>query len=66
LPKALASRSNDEGGFTEDLISTPAFIYAKIAWRHGYEVVVDSPFVPSEWLPISPLDRYENHYAFLE
>jgi hypothetical protein len=66
LPKALASRSNDESGFTDDLISTPAFIYAKIAWRHGYEVVVDSPFVPSEWLPISPLDRYENHYAFLK
>ena len=31
LPKALASRSNDESGFTEDLISTPAFIYAKFA-----------------------------------
>jgi len=64
LPKALAARKNDESGFTEDLISTPAFIYAKIAWRHGYEVSIDSPSIPREWLPIAPIDHYDNHYTF--
>ena len=63
--KALAARHNDESGFTADLISTPAFIYAKIAWRHGYEVRVDSTYIPSEWLPIAPLERYDNYYPFL-
>lgn len=64
-PKALAARSNDESGFTSDLISTPAFIYAKIAWRHGYEVDVGSPFVPKQWLPVLPLERCAHHYDFL-
>jgi Immunity protein 49 len=65
-PKIIRQRSNDESGFTQDLISSYAVIYAKIAWRHGYEVKVDSPYVPAEWLPNDPLDSYENHYAFLK
>jgi hypothetical protein len=35
-PNSLRARSNDESGYTLDLISTPAVIYAKIAWRHGF------------------------------
>lgn len=64
-PQALAKRRNDESGFTLDLISSYAFIYAKIAWRHGYEVMVESPLLPSEWLPVAPLGYYDNHYSFL-
>ncbi|KLU26400.1 hypothetical protein EOS_09680 [Caballeronia mineralivorans PML1(12)] len=64
-PKALSVRGNDESGFTKNLISTPAVIYAKIAWRHGYHVKIDSPFVPQQWLPVAPLDFYDNHYDFL-
>jgi hypothetical protein len=63
--KVLKARGDDENGFTEDLIFTPAVIYAKIAWRHGYEVKVDSPYVPAEWLPVEPLKEYDNHYDFL-
>ncbi|MEX3952265.1 Imm49 family immunity protein [Paraburkholderia sp. EG287B] len=64
-PRARLARAKDESGFTEDLISTPAVIYAKIAWRHGYHVMIDSPFLPQQWLPIAPLDSYRNHYDFL-
>ena len=57
----------DEGsGFTEDLISTTAVVYAKIAWRHGFQVKVDSSYIPAEWLPIEPLIQYDDHYNFLK
>ncbi len=59
-------RQNVESGFTQDLISTDAVIYAKIAWRHGYQVRVDSPYVPAEWLPVSPLSLYECSLPFVE
>jgi hypothetical protein len=52
-------------GLTEHLISMFGFIYAKIAWRAGYQVQVDSPYLPMEWLPISPLSRYHEEYDFL-
>ncbi|PFH10119.1 immunity protein 49 of polymorphic toxin system [Collimonas sp. PA-H2] len=65
-PKAMRGRTNDESGFTEDLISTPAVIYSKIAWLHGYQVKVDSPYVPMEWLPMEPLAQYDKHYDFLK
>jgi hypothetical protein len=64
-PRALAARYDHESGFTADLVSSYAFIYAKIAWRHGYEVKVDSPFLPPEWLPRAPLQQYDNYYSFL-
>ena len=64
-PKLVQSRSNDEHGLAENLISTAAVAYAKIAWLHGHEVEVNSPLVPAEWLPMEPLPRYEDAYAFL-
>lgn len=65
-PKARRARSNSESGFTDDLVSTSAVVYAKIAWFHGYEVQVDTPYIPAEWLPMQPLGHYDNHYAFLQ
>lgn len=64
-PKLIRSRINDEHGFAETLISTPAVVYAKIAWLHGHEVKVNTPLVPAEWLPMEPLPRYEEQHAFL-
>lgn len=49
-----------------ELISTPAYGYAKLAWIKGLEVDVNSPLVPKELLPIKPLDKYEDSYAFLK
>lgn len=65
-PKLVRSRANDESGYTEDLIFTPAVIFAKLAWRSGYPVKVDSPYVPAEWLPMDPLPSYDKHYDFLD
>lgn len=47
-------------------VSQPALGYAKLAWRQGLEVEVDSPFIPKEILPIEPLDNYEIPYDFLK
>ncbi len=65
-PSAVRARSVDDSGYTANLISTAAVIYAKIASRHGYRVEVGSRYVPAEWLSIEPLRTYEAHYRFLE
>ncbi|SFW26681.1 immunity 49 family protein [Cellulophaga fucicola] len=46
-------------------VSQPALGYAKLAWRLGIEVEVNSPLIPKEILPIEPLDSYEIPYNFL-
>lgn len=53
-------------GFTEKLIGTHAVIYAKIAWRHGFEVKVSTPWIPEEWLPVAPLPFYTDPYGFMK
>lgn len=53
-------------GLTENLIATHATIYAKVAWRSGYEVEIDSPWVPREWLPVKPLNNYDEPWPFLQ
>ena len=66
-PKVARIRNFEPAfGLTENLIATHATIYAKIAWRHGYEVEVDSPWVPKEWLPIAPLTSYEDPWPFMQ
>ena len=64
-PKVMKRRQEEEGGTTEPFICTVAVVYAKIAWIHGHELRVSSPFVPDEWLPVAPLKRYDNVYAFV-
>lgn len=63
---SIKKRLSIENGFSEGLISTFGVIYAKIAWRHGYEVRVDTPYIPAEWLPVKPISHYEPVYGFLE
>jgi len=65
-PKGLRGRNNNESGYSESLICTHAVIYAKMAWRHGYQVSVDTPFIPVEWLPVTPLESYEYMFSFME
>jgi len=60
----LAKRENLESGYTQDLISTFAVIYAKLAWLCGYEIVINSPLVPAEWLPVAPLPEYKFPWNF--
>ena len=65
-PRFLRSRADIESGYTEGLISTEAVVLAKLAWRNGYEVKIDSPYVPKEWLPVQPLDHYEDEFDFMK
>ena len=64
-PDAILARINDDSGYTAHLISTAAVIYAKIAWHHGCEVRVNSPYCPREWLSNESLEHYDPHYDFL-
>ncbi|USI73479.1 Imm49 family immunity protein [Sphingomonas morindae] len=60
-------RLGREFGFTEHLLSTYAVLYAKLAWRHGYELSFgDSPYLPEAWLPVRPLDAYVDPFPFME
>lgn len=64
-PKEIKWR-NEHEGFTGWFIVRQAVIYAKIAWRHGFQVQVDTPWIPREWLPIKPLPDYEDPYPFMQ
>ncbi|MEG0407135.1 MAG: Imm49 family immunity protein [Acinetobacter sp.] len=52
--------------FTEHFISTFAVIYAKLAWRNGYQLDIDMPWIPKEWLPIQRLDEYLEPWDFMK
>lgn len=52
--------------FTEHFIATHAVIYAKLAWRNGYQLNIDTPWIPKEWLPIQPLDEYPEPWDFMK
>lgn len=65
-PKMAKVRNDQLGfGYTHFFIGTHATMYAKIAWRAGYEIEVDTPYIPKEWLPIRPLEKYEDPYPFM-
>lgn len=64
-PKQRCLRENWHGGYTHRLVSEEAVAYAKIAWRNGYQVDVDTPYIPREWLPVSPLPEYTDPYDFM-
>jgi len=64
-PKSISRRGALEGGYTKDLLCTPSIIYCKLAWRHGYQIKVDSPYVPHEWLPVRPLENYIDKFEFM-
>lgn len=63
----MARVRNDqfEFGLTNFFIGTHATMYAKIAWRAGYEAEVDTPFIPKEWMPMQPLEKYVDPYPFM-
>jgi hypothetical protein len=48
------------------LIDTYGVIFTKIAWRNGHEIEIDHPYIPMEWMPIRPLDVYEDPYDFMK
>ena len=52
--------------FTEHFIGTHAVIYTKLAWRNGYQLHIDTPWIPQEWLPIEPLAEYPEPWEFMQ
>lgn len=63
-PRIHKYRTNDI--ILDKFISLPALGYAKLAWRKGIEVNIDSPLIPKELLPVQPLEYYEIPYEFLK
>ncbi|GAA6134769.1 hypothetical protein NBRC116188_15580 [Oceaniserpentilla sp. 4NH20-0058] len=60
LKGRVAYTRNNENGMTAQskVISTWGFMLAKMAYLNGYELDIDSPWVPQEWLPVKPLESY--------
>ncbi len=68
-PKVRVNRQKELGfGLTEKLMYGWGIILAKLAWYHGYEVDVDSPWVPKELLPFKPLpdSEYRSGIDFMD
>lgn len=59
-------KKRNDNPILNQYISLPALGYAKLAWRKGIEVDVNSPLIPKALLPIQPLDNYEIPYEFLK
>lgn len=65
-PKQHSRSYQFESGLTNNFIVSYAMLYAKMAWRAGYELDLDTPWIPKEWLPVKPLDKYEDPWPFMQ
>lgn len=65
-PAQRKRRYLQQSGVTWDLIDSYATVFAKLAWRSGYELDLDTPWIPKEWLPVKPLDKYEDPWPFMQ
>lgn len=59
-------RMDLESGYTKDLIDTPATLYTKLAWYHGYQIQIESDYIPQEWLDMTPLTCYQDEFDFMK
>lgn len=66
MPKQRKARHEQESGLTHNFIVSYATIFAKLAWRNGYELELDTPWIPRDWLPVNPLDKYEDPWPFMQ
>ncbi|MEO9510625.1 MAG: immunity 49 family protein [Flavobacteriaceae bacterium] len=66
LVSSKIHKKRNDNAVLSKYVSQPALGYAKLAWRQGLEVEVNSPLIPKEILPIEPLDNYEIPYDFLK
>ena len=66
MPRNRSKTFRHESGITGCFITSHATLYAKLAWRNGFKVKVDSPWIPQDWLPIAPLDKYEAPWPFMQ
>ncbi len=59
-------KKRNDNAVLNQYISCPAVGYAKLAWRKGIKVEVNSHLVPIDLLPIEPLEKYDIPYDFLK
>jgi hypothetical protein len=59
-------RHEQESSLTHNFIVSYATIFAKLAWRNGYSVEVDTPWIPKAWLPVIPLSEYNDPWPFMK
>lgn len=68
----MCSRKQRSRSFQFELPLTAYFIVsyatllAKLAYRHGYELEIDTPWIPRDWLPVQALPRYEDPWPFMQ
>jgi hypothetical protein len=65
-PKERKTRQLQQSGITWDLIDSYATLFAKLAWRAGYELELDTPWIPKDWLPVRPLEKYDEPWPFMQ
>jgi hypothetical protein len=66
-PKIARHRNKElQRGLERRLINGWGVILTKLAYYLGYELNVDSQWIPQEWLPVKPLDDYNLPYDFLQ
>ena len=69
LEKLVSPKVHKKRSFNElhaQYISLLALGYAKLAWRKGIEVEVNTSLIPKELLPVQPNEKYEIPYDFLK
>lgn len=60
-----AYHRNNEYVFEPNFFSPWALLYAKLAWRFGHEIELDSPLFPQDLVPVKELPSYDEPYDFL-
>lgn len=51
---------------TENFMSFLGALETKLCWLKGIPVLIESPLVPMELMPVSPLKQYDDVYDFLK
>jgi hypothetical protein len=64
-PKRLHNQNKIFSPLSRFYLSAWGTLFAKLAMRNGYDLEIDSPWVPRECLPVEPLVDYETPYDFL-
>lgn len=64
-PKRLHKQNRTVSPLSRFYLSAWGTLFAKLAMRNGYDLEIDSPWVPRECLPVEPLVDYETPYDFL-
>jgi hypothetical protein len=59
------SRSTEDGAVLSKFLSFIAAMEAKICWRKGINVEIDSPYLPMDLMPARALAYYDDLYDFL-